>query len=72
MVTFTALAKIIQYFCNTKVVGLGEIFVQRKTSAIWLILLTGIFDVRSSGSLNHWVVYYIFNIQGLTVTKILL
>ena len=31
MVTFTALAKIysIEYFCNTKVTGLGEIFVQR-------------------------------------------
>ena len=30
MVTFTALVKIFstEYFCNTKVVGLGEIFVQ--------------------------------------------
>ena len=31
MVTFTALAKIYstEYFCNTKVAGLGEVFVQR-------------------------------------------
>ena len=33
MATFTALVKI-EYFCNTKVAGLGEIFVQRKFSAI--------------------------------------
>ena len=32
MVTFTALVKIysIEYFCNTKVAGVGEIFVQWK------------------------------------------
>ena len=36
MATFTVLVKIysIQYFCNTKVLGLGEIFFQRKFSAI--------------------------------------
>ena len=34
MATFTTLVKIysIEYFCNTKV---GEIFVQRKLSAVW-------------------------------------
>ena len=36
MATFTALAKIYstEYFCNAKVAGIGEIFVQRKFSAI--------------------------------------
>ena len=36
-VTFTALVKIYstEYFCNTKVTGPDEIFVQRKFSAIW-------------------------------------
>ena len=36
MATFTALAKIysIENFCNTKVSGLGEIFVQRNFSPI--------------------------------------
>ena len=36
MATFTTLAKIysIKYFCNTKVSGLGEIFVKRKFSCI--------------------------------------
>ena len=34
MATFTAMAKIYstEYICNTKVAGLGEIFVQRKLS----------------------------------------
>ena len=42
MVTFTALAKIYstEYFCNTKVAGLGEIFVQRKFCRIrYMIVL---------------------------------
>ena len=36
MATFTALTKIysIEYFCNTKAPGLGEILVQRKFSPI--------------------------------------
>ena len=36
MVTFTTLVKIYstKYFCNTKVAGLGEIFVKRKFSRI--------------------------------------
>ena len=36
MTTFTALAKIYsgKYFCNTRVAGIGKIFVQRKFSAI--------------------------------------
>ena len=36
MATFTALAKIysIEYFCNTNVPGLGEIFVKQKVLAI--------------------------------------
>ena len=36
MVTFTALVKIYspEYFCNTKVAGLGEIFVEQKFSHI--------------------------------------
>ena len=36
MATFTILVKIysIEYFCNTEVPGLGEIFVQRKFLAI--------------------------------------
>ena len=36
MVTFTALAKIYssEYFCNARVAGIGEIFVQRNFSAI--------------------------------------
>ena len=36
MATFTALVKIYstKYFCNTKVAGLGEIFVKRKFSCI--------------------------------------
>ncbi len=40
MVTFTALAKVYstEYFCNTKVAGLGEIFVQRKISAIQYLI----------------------------------
>ena len=40
MATFTALAKIYstEYFCNTKVAGLGEIFVQRKFCHIWVLL----------------------------------
>ena len=35
--TYTALAKIYstEYFCSTKVAGLGEVFVQRKLLAIW-------------------------------------
>ena len=43
MATFTALVKIysIEYFCNTKVPGLDEIFVQQKFPAIrYLILLS--------------------------------
>ena len=37
MATFTALAKVYstEYFCNTKVAGVGKIFVQQKFSAIW-------------------------------------
>ena len=37
---FTALAKIYstEYFCNTKVAGLGEIFAQEKFSAIATVL----------------------------------
>ena len=36
MATFTALMKIYstEYFCNVKAAGLGEIFVQKKLSAI--------------------------------------
>ena len=36
MATFTALVKIYstEYYCNTKVAGLGEIFVKRKFSCI--------------------------------------
>ena len=36
MATFTTLAKIYstEYFCNTKVAGLGKIFIKRKFSAI--------------------------------------
>ena len=36
MVSFTALAKICstEYFCNTKVAGIGKIFVQRKICCI--------------------------------------
>ena len=39
MATFTALAKIYstKYFCNTKVYGVGEIFVKWKFSRIWYI-----------------------------------
>ena len=40
MATFTASAKIYstEYFCNAKVAGIGEIFVQRKVSAIRYII----------------------------------
>ena len=36
MVTFTAMAKFYscEYFCNARVAGIGEIFFQRKVSAI--------------------------------------
>ena len=41
MVTFTALAKIYssEYFCNARVAGIGEIFVQRKFSAIRYMIM---------------------------------
>ena len=39
--TFTTLAKIYssEYFCNARVAGIGEIFVQRKFSAIRYLIL---------------------------------
>ena len=42
MVTFTALAKTYssEYFCNARIAGIGEIFVQRKFLAIWYMHIT--------------------------------
>ena len=39
MAIFTTWAKInsVKYFCNTRVAGLSEIFVQRKVLAVWYV-----------------------------------
>ena len=56
MATFTALANIYftEYFCNTKVAGLGEIFVQRKFCRIRYIYISLIYRIARNigGELN--------------------
>ena len=47
MVTFTALVRIfsMNFSCNTKVAGLGEIFIQRKFSCILYINVSAYFII---------------------------
>ena len=57
MATFTALAKIYssEYFCNARVAGIGEIFVQRKFSAIrYHKFINSSIIARSLLLLDHW------------------
>ena len=59
MATFTALAKIYstKYFCNTKVAGLGEIFVQQNFVVYSIMLKTN--TTPDSPTCNHRVMDHV-------------
>ena len=67
MATFTILAKIysIKYFCNTKISGLGEIFVKRKFSCIrylpvWWACMTYWITHCCQGYVRHFMYMYAY------------
>ena len=56
MATFTTLAKIYssEYFCNARVARIGEIFVQRKISAIYGMYYCSLIPRLPDHFMQHW------------------
>ena len=65
MATFIVLAKIyfIEYFCNTKVPGLGEIFVQWKFSTIY-----GMIEIKPSSAAIDYTVTIEYDVHSCVIS----